>query len=209
MHSNLVTWTSPIPIRPLNGPSLCLEPLEPSHERDLSEIASHPDVWRYLRSNAESAEGMHSYVLAALKDLRMGSSIPFVVRATANGRVLGMTRLKDLSAENKKATIGSWLTPSAWGTGANSESKFLLLQFAFEELGCNRIEFMTDARNLRSRAALTKLGAVEEGTLRSHLIMRDGHRRDSVVFSVIDMEWPIIKHRLARLLNANTTIPDH
>jgi RimJ/RimL family protein N-acetyltransferase len=208
MHSNRIQWALPIPIVPLNGPALCLEPLKPSHEADLIEIAAHPEVWRYLSSYAESSEEMHNYVLEALKDFRMGTAIPFVVRAASDGSVLVMTRLKDLSSQNKKATVGSWLTPSSWGSGANTESKFLLLQFAFDVLACYRIEFITDARNLRSRSALTKLGAVEEGKLRSHLITRDGHRRDSVVFSVLDTEWPFVKHRLVRLLNTKLIAPD-
>jgi RimJ/RimL family protein N-acetyltransferase len=201
MPSSPIQWVFPIPVTSLNGPSLCLELLKPCHEADLAKIAAHPEIWRYLISYGGSPGEMHSYVLNALNEFELGTAIPFVIRAISNGAVLGMTRLKDLSRENKKAVIGSWLAPSAWGSGANTESKFLLLQFAFEVLGYYRIEFMTDARNLRSRSALIKLGAVEEGTLRSHLVVRGGHRRDSVVFSVIDTDWPVVKRDLARLLN--------
>jgi RimJ/RimL family protein N-acetyltransferase len=116
-----------------------------------------------------------------------------------------MTRLKSISRENRKAIVGSWFAQSAWGSGANTESKLLLLQFAFESLNCLRVEFQADSRNLRSRAALAKIGAVEEGTLRSYLVTTDGHCRDTVVFSVLDVEWPEVKRRLLSRLEIQHT----
>lgn len=110
--------------------------------------------------------------------------------------MIGMTRLKELSREHRKGTVGSWLAPAAWGSGANTEAKLLLLEYAFESLRCLRIEFHTDARNPRSRAALKKMGVREEGTLRSWLISREGTRRDTVVFSILDSEWPAVKENL-------------
>jgi RimJ/RimL family protein N-acetyltransferase len=112
-----------------------------------------------------------------------------------------MTRLKSLSREHRNAVVGSWLRASAWGTGANTESKLLLLKYAFETLQCIRVEFHTDSRNIRSRAALTKMGVHEEGILRSCHITRDGSRRDTVVFSILDIEWPEIKQNLMMRLN--------
>jgi RimJ/RimL family protein N-acetyltransferase len=111
------------------------------------------------------------------------------------------TRLKNVSREHRKAAVGSWFTPSAWGSGANTESKLLVLKHAFENLGCIRVEFDTDVRNLRSRAALAKIGATEEGLLRSHHIMRDGFRRDTVIFSILDTEWPLAMEKLAARLD--------
>jgi N-acetyltransferase len=143
---------------------------------------------------------MHQYIQAGLHDYLSGSALPFVTRATSDGRVIGMTRLKNLSRDHRHGVVGSWLAAQAWGRGANTESKLLLLTYAFETLHCIRIEFHTDSRNLRSRAALAKMGAQEEGTLRSCHITRDGSRRDTVVFSILDSEWPGIKQKvMARL----------
>ncbi len=125
-----------------------------------------------------------------------GRALPFVVRSVESGGLIGMTRLKNLVREHRRATVGSWMWRPAWGTGANTEAKLLLLEHGFEVLQCVRIEFHTDRRNARSRAALIKLGAVEEGTLRAYALQEAGRRRDTVMYSVIDKEWPRVKRRL-------------
>jgi len=185
----------PVPVSPvfLQGKLIRLEPLVPDHEAELLKISEDIRIWRYLTSYAGSPDAMRDYVDASLRDHLCGTALPFVVRATSDERVIGMTRLKNMSRENRKAVVGSWFAQSAWGSGANAESKLLLLKHAFETLNCLRVEFQTDSRNLRSRAALAKMGAVEEGTLRSYLITTNGHRRDTVVFSVLEEEWPHVK----------------
>jgi len=125
-----------------------------------------------------------------------------VIRTISDGSVIGMTRLKNLSRQNRSAVVGSWLVAYVWGTGANTDAKLLLLTYAFESLHCIRIEFHTDSRNLRSRNALVKMGAREEGTLRSCHIRRDGSRRDTVVFSILDSEWLDAKQQLTLRLEA-------
>jgi RimJ/RimL family protein N-acetyltransferase len=149
---------------------------------------------------------MHAYVDSLLCDYAAGSALPFLVRRHAQGKlsgeVVGMTRLKTLSREHRKALVGSWYAPGAWGSGCNTEAKLLLLEYGFECLRCLRIEFQADSRNHRSRAALVKMGAVEEGTLRSYILTGDGYRRDSVVFSVLDTEWPAVKRNLQLRLDA-------
>ena len=172
---------------------------------ELLTIASDRQIWRYLTSDCRSHAALRANLAASLRDHLGGSALPFVIRAVSRERVIGMTRLKNVSREHQKALVGSWLAPSAWGSGANTESKLLLLEFAFESLHCRRIEFHTDKRNLRSRAALTKMGAVQEGILRSDQITRDGHRRDTVVFSVIDSEWLHVKEKLRARLEAQLT----
>src|SRR6185437_3439564 len=216
MPTAAANWPVPLPALELRGKSVALEPLAAAHERELLDICQDEQIWRYLTSYGGTPEAMHEYLQAALRDYASGSALPFVIRAAggdvsdgaagdgshgttrdgsagndaSDGRVIGMTRLKNLSRANRNAVVGSWLVPAAWGSGANTESKLLLLTHAFETLKCIRIEFHTDSRNLRSRAALKKMGAHEEGTLRSCHIARDGWRRDTIVFSILDAEWP-------------------
>jgi len=145
---------------------------------------------------------MRLYVEAALQDYLAGLAVPFVVRLQQTRRLVGFTRLKNLSRQNRNAEVGSWFAPEAWGRGANTESKLLLLEYAFERLHCIRVEFQTDSRNIRSRNALAAIGAIEEGILRSRRITREGSRRDSVFFSILDNEWPLVKRHLTARVEA-------
>lgn len=196
----LDTW--PVSLDPgcLQGRLVRLEPLALDHDLDLRRICADPRIWRYLNSYGGSADAMDDYLASARQERDAGLALPFVVRRIDGEQVIGMTRLKELSPRHRKAVVGSWLVPAAWGTGANAESKLLLLAYAFDTLRCLRVEFHADALNARSRAALRGLGAVEEGTLRSYAARRDGTRRDTVVFSVLDTEWPAVQETLrARL----------
>ena len=160
----------------------------------------HEEIWRVTLDDPRTPQEMHAYVSRALADRDAGTAFPFAVRHLAEGRVVGATRYHSISFANRSVEIGfTWYSPRFWRTGVNTECKYLLLTHAFERLGCIRVEFKTDARNARSRAAILRLGATEEGTLRSKVIMRDGHRRDSVYFSILDREWPAVKKRLEAL----------
>ena len=120
--------------------------------------------------------------------------LPFVVRRLADKKIIGSTRYYDINIEHQRLTIGyTWYVLEAWGTYVNPECKFLLLAFVFEELKMNRVEFVTDSRNLRSRAAIKKLGATEEGVLRHHMVLDDGFIRDSVIFSIVKLDWEKVK----------------
>ncbi|MBV9294045.1 MAG: GNAT family N-acetyltransferase [Acidobacteriaceae bacterium] len=185
------------------GRTVQLEPLAAEHEAELSEIAQDEEIWEYLTSYGGSPEAMRLYLKTALEDYARGNALPFVIRANHDRSIIGLTRLKNIAREHRSAGVGSWFVRSARGTGANSESKLLLLTHAFETLNCIRIEFQTDVQNLRSRAALTKMGAQEEGTLRSCYIRRDGSLRDTVVFSVLDKEWPAVKKKLLQRLSVS------
>jgi RimJ/RimL family protein N-acetyltransferase len=189
-------WPVPLTSVQLHGKIVLLETLVPEHEHELSQISQDPQIWRYLTSYGGAPDALHRYLSNALYDYSSGSALPFVIRTASDRRLIGMTRLKNLSREHRNAVVGSWLAPCAWGRGINTEAKLLLLEHAFKALHCIRIEFHADSRNLRSRAALTKMGALEEGTLRSCIIMRDGFRRDTVVFSVLEHEWPKVRERL-------------
>ena len=194
----------PVPISPgtLPGRLVCLEPLSERHFSELLSFANAPEIWRYLTSRPQTHDRMEVYLDSLLRDYASGGALPFVVRRQSNGEIAGITRFKSLSREHRKALVGSWYRPSAWGSGCNTEGKLLLMEYGFEQLHCLRIEFQVDSRNRRSTAALARMGAVEEGTLRSYIITGDGHRRDSVIFSVLDTEWPDVKRRLQSRLEA-------
>jgi RimJ/RimL family protein N-acetyltransferase len=184
----------------LEGRVIRLEPLTLDHESGLLRISQDPRIWTYTTSEGGTPESLRAYLETAMRDYAASVALPFAVRRIASGELIGITRLKNLSYENRYAEVGSWLAPAAWGSGANAEGKMLLLTHAFEYLHCIRIEFQTDGLNARSRAALSAMGAKEEGTLRSRRLHRDGSRRDSVYFSILDAEWPAVKERLeARL----------
>jgi RimJ/RimL family protein N-acetyltransferase len=194
---------SPVSLEPvtLPGTHVSLRPLTTADVPALAVIAGDPRIWTYLTARADSAAGMARYVDDLLEAWRNGTGLPFVI-ASAAGTTLGLTRLKEICATHRRATIGSWLAPIAWGTGANTESKRLLLAHAFESLGLLRIEFQTDSENIRSRTALARLGIREEGVLRRHQLRRDGSRRDTVVFSVIADEWLAVRSVIDARLRA-------
>jgi N-acetyltransferase len=180
------------------GTLIVLEPLVPAHADELLLIATDQSIWQFTTSNASTKEALDNYVSAALRDRAEGTAAPFVVRWRKTGALVGWTRLKDYSAEHRRVAIGSWFSPAVWGLGANPESKLLVLTLAFEQLQCQRVEFRSDRRNARSRAALKAIGAVEEGILRSYAETGRGSgiRRDDVVHSLLREEWPASKQRL-------------
>jgi RimJ/RimL family protein N-acetyltransferase len=183
----------------LAGRIVRLEPLRPDHEEGLREAASDPRVWRWLPWTAAlDHESFHSWMADALARSASGAESAFCTCAAEDGRPLGSTRYHGLRPEHRGLEIGAtWLTPAAWGTGANAEAKLLLLEHAFERLGCMRVEFKTEATNDRSRAALEAIGARFEGIHRRHMLVRDGEVRDSAWYSVTDVDWPETKATLA------------
>jgi N-acetyltransferase len=197
-------WPVPIPSITISGVLVSLEPLSERHFPELLPFADSPEIWRYLTSRPQTPDRMQAYLDGLLRDYASGAALPFVVRRQSNGEIAGITRFKSLSREHRKALVGSWYAPSAWGSGCNTEAKLLLMEYGFETLHCLRIEFQVDSRNRRSCAALARMGAMEEGTLRSYIITGDGYRRDSVIFSVLDGEWPEIKRKLKLRLEAQS-----
>jgi RimJ/RimL family protein N-acetyltransferase len=181
-----------------------VEPLAAEHEPGLIEAAGDPEMFAWMPVDmASSRDALHEWLVSTLAAAREGSTVPFATVEAATGRVLGSTRFLELRFEHLRAEIGwTWVTRSAWSTGANVETKLLLLEHAFEHVGLRRVEFKTDARNERSRGALLALGATFEGVLRKHMVVRDGGERDSAYYSVIDDEWPEVKRHLAERLDA-------
>jgi len=192
------------PLSPVSliGQIVRLEFLTISHYPELAGVVEDERIWRYLISRAGSSVELRAYINRALQEHQEGASLPFVICELATGHVVGMTRLKEFVREHQRAVIGSWIVPAAWGKGVNTEAKLLLLEYAFQSLQCARVELRTDQRNTRSRAALTKLGAAEEGMLRSHEITAHGVRRNTVVFSVIADEWDEVRLKLRSRLEA-------
>ena len=185
----------------LEGKTVRLEPLTIAHEPELLAAAQDERIWRYTIHDPRTAESMHAYVASALADQEQGHALPFAVHHREAGRIIGATRFHSISAANRGIEIGlTWYSPDFWRTRVNTECKYLMLRYAFDVLGCIRVQFTSDARNDQSRAAILRLGAREEGTLRSKVIMRDGHRRDAVYFSILDREWPSVRKRLESML---------
>jgi N-acetyltransferase len=175
-----------------------LEPLEPAHEEPLWEAGRDEDVWRWMRVRAdESRDAFHAW----FESMRAAGTFPFAT--LVDGVPLGHTSFLNVREDDRVAEIGNtWLAGRAWGTGANTEAKLLLLEHAFEHEGFLRVEFKTDAANERSRAALAQF-ANFEGVFRKHMLVRGGARRDSAWYSVIDDDWPAVKAKLRSRLAAH------
>jgi len=191
--------------RKLEGKVVKLEPLGQRHEQGLFEAAQDPEIWRWMPSNAaESRESFHRWFEDALAASEAGTEGAFVTLDARTGAPLGSTRYLALRPEHRGLEIGwTWLAPSRWKSGANVEAKLLMLEHAFEDLGCMRVEFKTDARNERSRNALAALPAKFEGVFRKHMLVCGGQLRDSAYYSIIDDEWPEVRANLRRRLDAS------
>jgi N-acetyltransferase len=188
----------------LEGPTIRLEPLGPHHLDGLCEAGLDPELWRLTTSRVADRGGMERYLAAALANQLAGSALPFATLDRSTGRVIGSTRFGNAAPAHRRVEIGwTWLAPSWQRTGANTEAKYLMLRHAFAQWGCLRVELKTSALNLRSRAAILRLGAREEGVLRRHTINEDGSVRDTVYFSVIAEEWPGVRRRLEALMAAH------
>jgi N-acetyltransferase len=191
-------WTTPT----LAGELVRLEPMAAEHEDGLWEASRDERTWTWLSVHQpRTREEMKEYLDAALANASDGIELPLVTIRRDDGRVVGSTRYLALRPEHRSVEIGwTWLHPDAWGTGINVEAKLLMLEHAFERMGCHRVELKTDARNERSRAAMAALPAQFEGVHRKQMIVRDGQRRDSAWYSVLDDEWPEVRANLRRRL---------
>jgi RimJ/RimL family protein N-acetyltransferase len=190
--------------RPLEGPNVRLEPLDLGHMDGLCEAGLDPELWRLTVSQIRTRADMQGYVEEALADQRAGIALPFATVWRETGRVIGSTRFGNASPPNRRVEIGwTWLARPWQRTGANTEAKYLMLRHAFERWGCIRVELKTSALNQRSRAAILRIGAHEEGILRHHMINQDGSLRDSVFFSLLADEWPEARRRLEAMLAAH------
>jgi len=181
----------------LEGRHVRLEPLTPGHAAGLAEIGLDEDLWRWIPTSVRTAEEMSAYVQTALKEQADGSALPFALIAKTSGRVVGSTRYGNIERVHHRLEIGwTWVARAWQRTPINTEAKYLLLRHAFETLGCMRVELKTDSLNERSRAAIQRIGAREEGIFRNHMITSTGRVRHTVYYSIVDSEWPQVKSRL-------------
>jgi RimJ/RimL family protein N-acetyltransferase len=190
--------SNPLVVSPviLEGRHVRLEPLSIDHLDALCEVGLHPDLWRWNPTVIKDSDGMLTYIQAALKWQAEGSALPFVIIERSSSKVVGSTRFANIDKTNKHVEIGwTWIGPQWQRTRINTEMKYLLLRHAFDTLGCLRVELKTDVLNDKSRNAILRIGAKQEGIFRSHVVVWDGRIRDTVYFSVIAAEWPDVRRR--------------
>ncbi|WP_404607461.1 GNAT family N-acetyltransferase [Caballeronia udeis] len=178
----------------LTGPSIELRPLQSSHQEALVAAATDGELWTMKVTVVPGPETVGLYIATALAGRQAGTVMPFAVVKRETGQVVGSTRFWKIDHVNRKLEIGhSWLSASVQRSGVNTEAKYLLLTHAFEAMNAVRVQFTTDELNEKSRAAILRIGAKQEGIVRHERIMPDGRKRNSVRFSIIDSEWPEIK----------------
>lgn len=196
--------TAPTPdnLQPtLVGANVELRPLQADHASALVRAAADGELWNLKVTVVPGPETVDGYVATALQGRQAGTVMPFVIVRRASNQIIGSTRFWKIDRTHRKLEIGhTWLSQSAQRSGINTEAKLLLLTFAFEVMQCVRVQFTTDELNEKSRAAILRIGAKQEGIVRHERIMPDGRKRNSVRFSIIDTEWPEVKAMLeARL----------
>lgn len=200
MHPKLVFDTSTDFI--LENERVLLRPLVQDDAVYLSAyVKEEPALWKYALTPITTEQEFEQYIATAVEARQLKSAYPFIVFDKLQNKYVGSTRFYDIQLDNCSTQFGyTWYSESTWGMGLNEHCKFLLLQFAFETIGFERIEFRADNRNKRSIAAMQKIGCTVEGILRNHLPTSDGTRRDSIVLSMLKNEWPKIKEGfLARI----------
>jgi len=192
----------------LVGKQIELQPLSFAHARDLREAVAIDDLWKLTITIIPAPAEMEKYIETTLRAQADGQVLPFAIYHRGLGRAIGSTRYLNLRLKDRGVEIGgTWLAQPWQRTAVNTEAKYLLLRYAFESLGCLRVEFKTDVFNERSRRAIERIGGKQEGIFRKHMIMPNGRIRDSVYYSVIEEEWPAIKTRLEdRLTRSDTSV---
>jgi len=191
-------WIKPILLR---GPHVVLEPMSKEHVKGLKLAVADGELWNLWYTHVPNISEVGRYVETALAEQESGQSIPFVICDAETKRVIGSTRFCHIDHQNKRVEIGyTWYAKSFQRTRMNTQCKYLLLEHAFETLECIAVEFRTHWHNQASRNAILRLGAKQDGVLRNHQVMADGGYRDTVVFSIINQEWPVIKTSLTNKL---------
>jgi RimJ/RimL family protein N-acetyltransferase len=187
----------------LEGQHVRLEPLAKAHLAGLARVGLEEELWRWIPEPVRTVEEMAAYIETALQEQERGVSLPFALIEKATGRAIGSTRYGNIERTHHRVEIGwTWVAREWRRTAVNTEAKYLLLRHAFETLGCIRVELKTDSLNEKSRAAILRIGAREEGIFRNHMITASGRIRHTVYFSIVDSEWPAVKARLESLLNS-------
>ena len=182
-----------------------LRPIELGDVEGILEAASDPKVWTHMSDTLLTKAAVLDYIEKAVKEREAGQSHKFVIISKETGKIIGSTTFFDISSEHKRLEIGhTWLTPSYWRTNINTNCKYLLLMYCFEQWGMHRVQIKTDHENLRSQKAIERLGATKEGVLRNHMIRKDGTIRHTVMYSVIKEDWPEMKRNFEEKLLAHS-----
>lgn len=186
----------------LMGRVVRLEPLSEAHVPDLTIAGADESIWRYMVYGGVGGQAqMREWVREILSRQARGTDLPFAVIHLGSGRAIGSTRYLDIQPQHRGLEIGgTWYGVAYQRSAVNTECKYLLLQHAFEVLGCLRVQLKTDLRNERSQRAIERIGAVREGVLRNHMLLPDGHVRSSVYYSLLNLEWPAVKAKLEEKL---------
>ena len=190
----------------LEGEFVKMEPLSPEkHFADLCAVGLDAEIWRWSPKQIKTEADLQNYIETALDEQRCGVSLPFATVLKETGKAIGSTRFGNIDAANKRVEIGwTWIGLAFQRTFVNTEAKFLMLSHAFETWNCNRVELKTDALNERSRRAILRIGAKEEGILRKHVVTDSGRLRDTVYFSILDDECQAVKQHLQNKLQAKS-----
>ena len=191
----MMDWRTPVT---LSGRYVRLEPMTEAHVPGLATIGLDGSIWEHmLYADVRSEADIRNWV----RDILSRTDLPFVAIHLDSGRVAGATRYLNIHPDHRRLEIGgTWYGLEFQRTAVNTECKYLLLKYAFETLGCIRVQFKTDLRNVRSQHAIERIGAIKEGVLRNHMILPDGRYRHSVYYSILDTEWPDVKVRLEGMM---------
>ncbi|MCZ8535326.1 GNAT family N-acetyltransferase [Psychrobacillus psychrodurans] len=185
----------------LEGDTVTLFPLEMKYKEQVYEAIKNPDIWKYTWREVKTFDDIEQILLIAVQNKDDGKQLPFIIKDKLSGEIIGTTRIGDIDTANRNVEIGwTWLTPSAWRTKVNTECKYLMLQYCFEELKVLRVQFSISGQNIRSQKAVERIGAVKEGTFRKHRIKADGTIHDNIFYSIVDIEWIDVKGKLINLL---------
>lgn len=199
-------WVEPVT---LEGSVVRLEPLSLDHLAGLTDVGLDAEIWRWMPMFVQSPQDMRTLIEEAQAEAEAGTMVPFATIELASGKPVGSTRYLSIVPQHRRLEIGwTWLAPAWQHSAINTEAKLLMLGHAFDKLGALRVEFKTDALNDKSRAALLKIGAVEEGVFRHHMVMPGGRRRDSAYYSVIEEEWPRVHQHLESRLGRLARMAD-
>ena len=195
----MARWVEPVT---LTGTRVRMEPLDLSkHWEGLKAIGLEPSLWLYTLTVVKNEDDLKRYLDTAATELAEGRSLPFVTIDAASGRVVGCTRFSAIDERNRRVEIGwTWVGLEFQHSHVNTEAKYLMLRHAFEQLECVRVEFKANARNVKSRRAMERIGAQFEGTLRKHAMRDGGEWRDTVYYSILDRDWPAVKTRLEEMM---------
>ncbi|MCR8845875.1 GNAT family N-acetyltransferase [Paenibacillus sp. SC116] len=185
----------------LEGERVRLVPLEQHHAEVLYEAGRYEEIWTYLPIVVNTLDDMRNWIEAALVRKGQGYEYPFVVFDKETNVCVGSTRYMNIDLHNRGLEVGwTWYTPALWRSRVNTECKYLLLQYAFEQLHLVRVQLKADTRNERSNQAITRIGAIREGILRQDRVLPDGYIRNAYIYSILNKEWPDVKQRLEQYL---------